>query len=517
MPGKKKPSRRKAPTKPKTPTKSEAPAEPKAPAHSDGPVDTIKVRMYNTGSVGDCFLILFQKKEEIVFKMMIDCGGIKTTADKVTPCVEDIAETCGGHIDLLLVTHQHEDHLSGFNLARPVFDKLTVGETWMSWVEDPSDPLGQLVKKKYGKKLKELTSSIGAHLAGKQNLAPSDTSHGARQRYIRENLAESMQLLEFEAGMQHGKGLAAGARTNDDAMKYCKTKGKKLVYRKPGEVLTMPNADGIRFYVLGPPRDPDLKFLKIEMNPDEMYHLALAATSTDTPPPVALLSEIESLLADNQSPFAPEFALRGPALSEFWHNYGSRAEKWRQIEEDWKESDSDMALALTRLTNNTSLAIALEFVHSGVVVLLPADAQSGNWMSWHKPDVVAAFKKQEGKETKELLKNTVFYKVGHHSSHNGTASLSGLELMTNNNLVAFIPLVQDKVPAAWGGAKNFPAAKLYPKIIASAKGRVVRTDQGIVTDATAATLRKQLSAADQENFKKNYRPGKCYFEYTITG
>jgi hypothetical protein len=474
--------------------------------------------MYNTGSVGDCFLILFQKKGVTSFKMMIDCGGIKTTAALVTPCVEDIAKTCEGEIDLMLVTHQHEDHLSGFNLARPVFDTLTVKETWMSWVEDPSDTMGQLVKTKYGKKLKELKATVASHLAGRHDLSSPDTNHGARQRFIRQNLAESMQLLEFEAGNEHGKGLAAGARTNDDAMNYCKSKGKKLVYRKPGEVLGIPNAEGIRFYVLGPPRDPDLKFLKIEMDPDEMYHLALtAAASTDAPPSGQLLSEVGSLLMDNQSPFAPEFRLRGTELTAFQKYYGAADMKWRQIEEDWKESASDMALALTRLTNNTSLAIALEFVHSGVVVLLPADAQSGNWMSWHKPEVIAEFKKQGGKETKELLKNTVFYKVGHHSSHNGTASLSGLELMTNNSLVAFIPLVQDKVPAAWGGSKNFPGAKLYPKIMAAAKGRVVRTDEGIITDTTAAALRKQLTAADQMDFKNKYRTGDCYFEYTITG
>jgi hypothetical protein len=489
-----------------------------APADPAGAVDSIVVRMYNTGSVGDCFLILFQKKGVITFKMMIDCGGIKTTSALVTPCVEDIAKTCEGKIDLLLVTHQHEDHLSGFNLARPVFDKLEVTETWMSWVEDPADSLGKLVKKKYGKKLKELQSTVASHLAGLHNPGSPESSLGARQRFIRQNLAASMQLLEFEAGNEHGKGLVAGARTNDDAMKYCKGKGKQLVYRKPGEVLSMPNAEGIRFYVLGPPRDPDLKFLKIEMNPDEMYHLALAATpSAETPRPSGLLSEVESMLLDDQSPFAPEFALRGAGLTAFHKTYESEGMKWRQIEEDWKDSASDMALALTRLTNNTSLAIALEFVGSGVVILLPADAQSGNWMSWHKPEVVAEFKRQGGKETKELLKNAVFYKVGHHSSHNGTASLSGLELMTNNNLVAFIPLVQDKVPAAWGGSTNFPGPKLYPKIINGAKGRVVRTDQGVVTDPTAAKLRKQLSAADQNDFKKRFRTGDCYFEYTISG
>jgi len=168
-----------------------------------------------------------------------------------------------------------------------------------------------------------------------------------------------------------------------------------------------------------------------------------------------------------------------------------------------------------RLTNNTSLAIALEFEKTGTVILLPADAQSGNWMSWHKPEVNDSFKKKGGKDINELLKNTVFYKVGHHSSHNGTASVSGLDLMDNNRLVAFIPLVQNKVPLAWGGAKNFPAAKLYPKLIEKAKGRVVRTDQGLITDATAKSLRNQLSGDDQSNFKKQFQSGPNYFEYSI--
>ena len=481
-------------------------------------VDTIKIRMYNTGSVGDCFLILFEKKGVVSFKMMIDCGGIKTTSALVTPCVEDIFRTCDGQIDLLLVTHQHEDHLSGFNLARPVFDKLTINETWMSWVENPADTVGKLVKEKYGKKLRQLTSTVTSHLTDQQNLALPDTSHGARQRYIRQSLTESLQLLQFEAGADHAKNLAAGARTNDDAMNYCKGKGKKLVYRRPGEVLAMPNAEGIRFYVLGPPRDKDLKFLKIEMNPGEMYHLARqAAADPEDGTQTQLLADVESLLIDLHSPFAPEFRLRGPELTEFKKHYASQNMKWRQIEDDWKESASDMALALTRLTNNTSLVIALEFIKTGNVILLPADAQSGNWMSWHKPDVIASFKKQGGKETKDLLKNTVLYKVGHHSSHNGTASVSGLEMMTNPNLVAFIPLVQDKVPAAWGGSNNFPGPKLYPKIINAAQGRVVRTDQGIITDPTAVSMRDQLHAAEQVDFKSKYRKGQRYHEYTITG
>jgi hypothetical protein len=39
-----------------------------------------------------------------------------------------------------------------------------------------------------------------------------------------------------------------------------------------------------------------------------------------------------------------------------------------------------------------------------------------------------------------LVKRAIFYKVGHHASHNGTIKMGGLELMENSKLTAFIPL-----------------------------------------------------------------------------
>ena len=45
--------------------------------------------------------------------------------------------------------------------------------------------------------------------------------------------------------------------------------------------------------------------------------------------------------------------------------------------------------------------------------------------------------------TADLLRRTVFYKVGHHGSHNATLKESGLELMTNPVLVAAIPVDQE--------------------------------------------------------------------------
>jgi hypothetical protein len=206
--------------------------------------------------------------------------------------------------------------------------------------------------------------------------------------------------------------------------------------------------------------------------------------------------------------------LAGNEKSAFLKTYNTD-NKWRQIETDWLEASTDVALALMDFTNNTSLAMALEFEDKDIVILLPADAQSGNWMSWHKEDVKKALRKNGGKDTVELLGNTVFYKVGHHGSHNGTASNSGLHLMKNKNLVAFMPLVQDRVPTQWGGADNFPAKALYKELIKKTKGRLVRTDEGPVSDTTAKNLRKQLSSTEKKLWNKNIVAGPNYFEYTV--
>ena len=50
---------------------------------------------------------------------------------------------------------------------------------------------------------------------------------------------------------------------------------------------------------------------------------------------------------------------------------------------DWLGASADLALQLDSRTNNTSLVLAFELVDSGHVLLFAADAQVGNWLSWH--------------------------------------------------------------------------------------------------------------------------------------
>lgn len=482
-------------------------------------ITSITFRMYNTGSVGDCLLLLFKKGQTISFKMLIDCGGWNTNSVAVTPCVEDINTICNGELDLLVVTHQHEDHISGFNQARAEFDKIKVKEVWMSWIEDKSDDIAKILKDKYGKKLKQLkriTEQAIRELKGKG--VSNVKGFGARMQAKKMTMEQTMELIQFEEGKTYGKRLAAGKSTNDDAMEYVRSKGKKMRYWRPGEVINdIAGAEGMKFFILGPPRDTDMKYFKIDLEEDEMYKIKkLQEESPEEILPQDSIFKNDIGLEEGVSPFADNYKMDRVEAARFNREYNSKEMKWRQIETDWLESGAAIALRVNRLTNNTSLAMAIEFA-SGKVVLLPGDAQSGNWMGWHKKDVMDSLKAKGGKNTDELLKDTIFYKVGHHGSHNGTASKSGLDFISNKDLVAAMPLVQDKIPTAWGGSKNFPAKALYDVLIDKTKGRIIRTDEGVITKVSAKKMRDQLSSAQKKAFKDSFSKGKCWVEYRIDG
>jgi hypothetical protein len=111
------------------------------------------------------------------------------------------------------------------------------------------------------------------------------------------------------------------------------------------------------------------------------------------------------------------------------------------------------------------------------VLLFPADAQVGNWTSWNDH----TFDGGNGQKVtaKELLARTVFYKVGHHGSHNATLRVGGLEDM-GGDLVAMLPV--DQAMAAkkrWG---HMPLAGLVAALKKHTGGRLLRLDSGLPAD-----------------------------------
>ena len=78
----------------------------------------VTVRLYCQG-IGDCHLLRFPKADGGSFWMLIDCGvhsSVKGGSEMIDRVVADIA-TQTRHLDVIVVTHEHTDHLSGFVTA----------------------------------------------------------------------------------------------------------------------------------------------------------------------------------------------------------------------------------------------------------------------------------------------------------------------------------------------------------------------------------------------------------------
>ena len=213
--------------------------------------------MYRQG-LGDCFLISLPRSDgsSRPYYLMIDCGVVLGTADPdtiMTKVMDHIVATTGGQIDLLVATHEHWDHLSGFVQAKPSFDRLKIGQVWLAWTEDPKDPLTQQLKQEKGQALAALRMGLSQMQMG------GDTD-GAE---------ELGGILEFF-------GASQGARPPTDALENVRAKVSAPRYCLPSDAPVVPQGISARFYVLGPPHDE--KMLR-KINPSatnqETYGLAM--------------------------------------------------------------------------------------------------------------------------------------------------------------------------------------------------------------------------------------------------
>src|SRR5262245_55490030 len=78
---------------------------------------TANIRMYRLHELGDCFLVTFSHESKSS-RVLIDCGSFRNTDDstkRLQAIVGDIVtEIDGKPLDVVVGTHQHNDHLSAF-------------------------------------------------------------------------------------------------------------------------------------------------------------------------------------------------------------------------------------------------------------------------------------------------------------------------------------------------------------------------------------------------------------------
>lgn len=452
------------------------------------------VRFYCQG-IGDCHLLRFDKDDGEPFWMLIDCGihtSVPGGSAKVDAIVADIVSMTD-RLDVVVGTHEHWDHLSGFHTAQDAFAAITVGEVWLGWTENPDDEQAQTLDKFKGKALTALQGT-------QRRLAGADTPH---LMAVHDGVNN---LMGFQFGLKGEKVRAAR-----EALEAMAT--KKVRYVEPSKPpLTIPGLPNLRIYVLGPPRDEDL--IKVRERKSEMYGLGAATARAD-----ALISVIQSEdegVTDEAAPFEPNMGadlttLLGGSIppndeaAERAHNllhthYLDAPD--RRIDTDWLGASADLAIQLDDRTNNSSVVLAFEFIDTGRVLLFTADAQVGNWLSWQ--DVT--WGRGETRVTgPNLLARTVLLKVGHHGSENATLEERGLELMTDPDLTTFIPTNEkDAKDVGWG---QMPFGPIVEALHAHAGKRVIRADDAWPQRSGGARAPFKAPSGSVRALRRSNEPG----------
>jgi hypothetical protein len=497
---------------------------------------SLRIRMYRQG-LGDCFLLTFMRDGKDDFNMLIDCGLLQATSNSkaimqaVAENIEATLQVRDGDgdekkrwLDVVVLTHEHADHISGFSKdqAQSVFDRMDFGQVWASWMDNENHPKYKAVRERFRKQVAGLKAAL--------KKMKSDEQTGLRET------VEALVVEFFEEDVLGAKGSTNGRSAAwDYALKKSVNKPK---FFSPGISFLLDGFDDVRIYILGPPEEFET-FTKIDPPKDETYrseesNFALADSFF-----AAVAEDDEFFDAELCQPFEshlridPAVAQKKGAFEDFFNtSYGFKPNKeneWRRIDDDWLAVAGGLALNLDNYTNNTCLAFAIELVKSKKVLLFPGDAQFGNWISWQKLswEISDGNGRQEKVETKDLLKQTVFYKVGHHGSHNATLKKHGLEMMSNPDLVAMIPVDRDKAkskksktnPHGW----EMPESNLFERLKEKTRGRIILADEKDKTELRARCHDNKF--IDKVDFlgsfvrspKVSEEAEPLYIEYTIEG
>lgn len=519
------------------------------------PASCVTIRMYR-GMLGDCFLLKVQGPDGDK-RILIDCGVLqnvedgKLLADKLPAdvvdavgreeieaiaagpqhirrvaenLIEDLKDADGiSRVDVLVVTHEHYDHISGFALARDLWQSPTVeiGQLWMAWTENEADEDAKLLRAQFDRSKQAV---VRAAMAGE--LLGVEASNELRSiRALADFLgpvavdgmelgaspARSLDTLKANAGASATASASGGRMTTAATMAMLKAKATpdRTRYLEPGEVIEPADGPGLKTYVLGPPRSIDrLKkdtpsggaakevYLTtpdqahaVDLTARRMMQRALAAMGVASPQADGPSTNARPFANPHNRAYDPDSKDRPPhgetpARQKIRELYEADADL--RIDAEWLAGAEALALKLDSDTNNTSLVLAFELPDQRVL-LFAADAQVGNWESWGDQKYPA---KIDGKPAPPaaqisidtILSRATFYKVGHHGSHNATAKQRGLELMTDEQLVAAIPVVRAVAKIQGPGRKTagrgwkMPYDHLFERLHEKTRGRIVLGD-----------------------------------------
>jgi hypothetical protein len=458
---------------------------------------TVNIRMYQVGELGDCFLLTFNESNTVT-NVLVDCGSFRNSTaskDRLRKIVTHINSTLNGKkLDVVVGTHQHNDHVSGFVHCEDLF-KDNVEETWLSWLDNPKDAFARRIKadqKNLVQQLQAIQSKLTA-LNGKN-------AEGVVNDIL------GFYGLDGDAPAIPAKGIEILKQIGNKAPRYL----------SPGQIFNLPGMpeNTVKVYVLGPPRRQSLLFDK-DPSKDETFdpHLAMAMNFAGKMMSAVNNQGEQNAREEQYFPFNLSYKKKpSEADKDILTVYNRQKEGWRKIDKDWLEQADRLALYLDSYTNNSSLVLAFELVESQKVLLFVGDAQTGNWNSWDRIKWEGA---RAGFSTETLMENTVLYKVGHHASHNATL-VSAFEAMGHDEMVAMIPVDKTDPNITKINGWKMPAKNLYKKLKEKTKFRVLRMDDGFA-DGCDPVKNKEKSKWKELPFRPKIDKTNNFIEYKVQG
>ncbi len=233
-----------------------------APKKAAGGPPKVRVQMFRQG-LGDSFLVTLDHGGPDERRMLIDCGTLgnkfsDTDTAAVAAHLLAVVDDDDKRIDVLVATHEHMDHVSGFrNHLRPVL-KGNVDEVWLAWTEKPKDPDAE--------RLAKFKGDLGVALQRVSQVSPG--------------VAVCNQVADLLGFAGDIKLDAKFAETADDAMDFVRTgTGGKTVYRDPGELIESLPGFRVRNVIPDEPNAKTPQWL-VSATARSFYELYLGSLST---------------------------------------------------------------------------------------------------------------------------------------------------------------------------------------------------------------------------------------------
>jgi hypothetical protein len=356
---------------------------------------SVTIRMYNVG-FGDCFLLTFAygKRER---HMLVDYGSTSAPKNGKKTYMEDIAKDvaarCNGKLDIVVATHRHRDHISGFSTTAgtgKIIAGLNPDHVIQPWTEDPkAKPDALTATSSIYTKGKADPRKMTAHFLGSlddmQGVAAAVARFSNNENVAGPKIREQLKFL----GEDNLKNLSAV----ENLMAMGK-KGKAWYVNAGMKLNSL--LPGVKITVLGPPNleQSDKVRKQRSKDPNEFWQFRsfwasqrFAMTSSMSPGGGHLFPKAGGKRSTAAQPNVRWFVRQSRQIPAY------------QMLELVRDLDSVM--------NNTSIILLLEIGKRKL--LFPGDAQIENW----------AYALSNA-QWKKLLADVGLYKVGHHGSLNAT-------------------------------------------------------------------------------------------------